>query len=98
MMEYKLTLDDLIKKIKEGLHDPYDILCNYIAYIQASNNISALTLKQRVTTAKNFLEYFDVDISPRKFQLKVKLPKVVRKDIQALTKEVITNILNACSD
>ncbi len=26
------------------------------------------------------------------------MPKVVRKDIQALTKEVITNILNACSD
>jgi integrase len=98
MMEYKLTLDDLIKKIKEGLHDPYDILCNYIAYIQASSNISALTLKQRLTIAKNFLEYFDVDISPRKFQLKVKLPKVVRKDIQALTKEVITNILNACSE
>jgi integrase len=97
-MEYKLTLDDLIKKIKEGLHDPYDILCNYIAYIQASNNISTLTLKQRVTTAKNFLEYFDVDISPRKFQLKVKLPKVVRKDIQALTQEDIINILNACSD
>ena len=98
MMEYKLTLDDLIKMIKEGLHDPYDVLCNYIAYLQASNNISTLTLKQRVTTAKNFLEYFDVDIGPRKFKLKVKLPKVVRKDIQALTKEDIIDILNACSD
>ena len=98
MMEYKLTLDDLIKLINEGLQDPYDVLCNYIIYLQASNTISTLTLKQRVTTAKNFLEYFDVDISPRKFKLKVKLPKVVRKDIQALTKEVITNILNACSD
>ena len=98
MMEYKLTLDDLIKLINEGLQDPYDVLCNYIIYLQSSNSISTLTLKQRVTTAKNFLEYFDVDISPRKFKLKVKLPKVVRKDIQALTKEVITNILNACSD
>jgi integrase len=64
----------------------------------ASNTISTLTLKQRVTTAKNFLEYFDVDISPRKFKIKVKLPKVVRKDVQALTKEDIINILNACSD
>jgi integrase len=98
MMEYKLTLDDLIKLINDGLQDPYDVLCNYIIYLQSSNIISTLTLKQRVTTAKNFLEYFDVDISPRKFKLKVKLPKVVRKDIQALTKEAITNILNACSD
>ena len=30
-----------------------------------------------LTTA--FLEFYDVDISPRKFKLKVKLPKVVRK-------------------
>jgi integrase len=98
MMEYKLTLDDLIKLINEGLQNPYDILCNYIIYLQSSNTISTLTLKQRITTAKNFLEYFDVDISPRKFKLKVKFPKVVRKDIQPLTKEDITNILNACSD
>ena len=96
-LEYKITLDDLIKAIKEGLLDPYDVLSRYIAYLQTSNNISALSLKQRVTTAKNFLEYFDVEISPRKFMLKVKLPRVVRKDIQALTKEDITNILNACS-
>ena len=97
-MGYKMTLDDLIKKINEGSLDPYDVLTNYVAHLQASYNVSTLTLKQRVTTVKNFLEYCDVDISPRKFKLKVKLPKVVRKDIQALNKEVITNILNACSD
>jgi len=98
MLEHKLTLDDLINAIKEGLYDPYDVLSNYIAYLQENNTISTLTLKLRVTTAKNLLEFFDVDISPRKFKLKVKLPKVVRKDIEALTKEDIVNILNACSD
>ena len=97
-LEYKITLDDLIKAIKEGLLDSYDVLSKYISYLRISNNISTLTLKQRVITAKNFLEYFDVEISPRKFMLKVKFPKVVRKDIQPLTKEDITNILNACSD
>jgi integrase len=97
-MEYKANLDNLIMKINERLLDPYDVLSSYILYLQTSNNISTLTLKQRLITAKNFLEYFDVEISPRKFKLKVKLPKVVRKDIQPLTKEDITNILNACSD
>ena len=97
-IQYGISLDNLIKKINEGSLDPYDVLNNYIAHLQASDNISSLTLKQRVTTAKNFLEYFDVDISPRKFKIKVKLPKVVRKDIHALTKEDIINILNACSD
>lgn len=49
-------------------------------------------------TLKNFLEFYDVDISPRKFKLKVKLPKVVRKTKEALSKEDIIDILNACSD
>ena len=44
------------------------------------------------------LEYYDVDISPRKFKLKVKLPKVVRRNKEALSKEDIVNILNTCSD
>jgi integrase len=49
-------------------------------------------------TAKNFLEFFDIDISPKKFKMKVRLPKAVRKSKDALTKEIIVEILNACSD
>jgi hypothetical protein len=41
--------------------------------------ITTLTLKQRIVTVKNFLEYHDVDISPRKFKFKVKLSRVVKK-------------------
>jgi integrase len=96
--DYGTDLDNLIKKLNKGLLNPYDVLGNYIVHLKANDSISTLTLKQRVTTAKNFLEYFDVDISPRKFKLKVKLPKVVRKDIQPITKQIITNILNSCSD
>jgi hypothetical protein len=58
----------------------YDILNGYSAYLQQNYTVSTLTLKQRITTVKNFLEYHDVDISPRKFKLKVKLPRVVRKN------------------
>jgi integrase len=57
-----------------------------------------LTLKQRVVTAKNFLEYHDVDISPRRFKMKVKLPKAIIKKKEALSKEDIVNIVNTCSD
>jgi integrase len=95
---YNATLDDIITKINEGSEDPYDILSGYITYLQTSCNISTLTLKLRIITAKNFLEYYDVDISPRKFKLKVKIPKVVRQSKEALSKEDVANILNACSD
>jgi integrase len=77
---------------------PYQILTDYVTYLQTNYNISTLTLKQRVVTVKNFFEYYDVDISPRKFKIKVKIPKVIRKSKEALSKEDIINILNACSE
>ena len=96
--KYKTTLDDIITYIKQNSEDPYDILSEYVAYLQTCYNISTNTLKSRIITAKNFLEYNDVDISPRKFKLKVKMPKIVRQNKEALSKEEIANILNACSD
>ena len=98
LKDYNITLNNLISQIKDGVKDAYDILSNYIAYLQSNCNVSAMTLKQRVVTAKNFLEYYDVDISPRKFKLKVKIPKVIRKSKEALSKEDVIDILNACSD
>jgi integrase len=95
---YNTTLDNIITRINEGLEDPYGILSDYVAYLQTNYHVSTLTLKQRVVTVKNLFEYYDVDISPRKFKLKVKIPKVIRKSKEALSKEDVINILNACSD
>ena len=94
----KLTVDGIVTKIRKGSEDPYTIMRNYAAFLQQSNNISNSTLKYRIVTLKNFLEFYDVDISPRKFKLKVKLPKLVRKFKEALSKEDIIDILNTCSD
>lgn len=95
---YDISIDALIDQIKQGSKDVYDILSQYGGYLKTNNNISNLTLKQRVVTVKNFLEYYDIDINPRKFKLKVKLPKAVRRNKEALSKEDIVNILNTCSD
>jgi integrase len=98
MNKPRTALSDVIAIIKQGSADAYEILADYVNYLQTNHNISTITIKQRVVTVKNFLEYYDVDISPRKFKIKVKLPKTVRKNKEALSKEDIINILNACSD
>ncbi|HEY6885905.1 MAG TPA: tyrosine-type recombinase/integrase, partial [Nitrososphaeraceae archaeon] len=92
-----LSINDLNAKLKQGEGDPYDILNRYAAYLR-NCNITNLTLKQRVVTVKNFLEYCDVDLSPRKFKIKVKLPKIVRKNKEAISKEDIIEILNVCDN
>ena len=94
----RLSVDDLVTKIKEGELDAYGVLSKFSGYLQSSYNITTLTLKQRVVTVKNFFEYFDIEISPRKFKLKVKLPRIIRRSKEALSKEDIIDILNACSD
>src|SRR5919198_988620 len=58
----RLSIDNLLVKIKNGDQDAYDLPNAYGAYSRNSD-ISALTLKQRVVTVKNFLEYCDIDIS-----------------------------------
>jgi len=93
----KQSIDDLLVRLKNRRQDPYNLLNNYAAYMR-NCNISGLTLKQRIVTVKNFFEYCDVDISPRRFKLKVKLPKAVRRKKEALSKEDIVEILNVCDN
>ena len=93
------SVDEIIRRIIKGKMDVYDLLGKYVLYLKDNNNgISPITLKSYVITVKNFLEYSDIDVSPRRFRLKVRLPKVVRKNKEALSKEDVINILNACSD
>src|SRR6476619_2526806 len=79
LKKYDENLDSLVSKLTQKLLDPYEILTSYCIDLQ-SQKISTLTLKHRIVTAKNFLEFNDVEISPRKFSLKVRLPRTVRKN------------------
>jgi integrase len=60
--------------------------------------LSAITLRTRVKVVKNFLEFNDVDISTNKFKLKVRLPKAIKKNKEALAKDDVRDIVLACSD
>jgi hypothetical protein len=71
--EYKgIDIETILQKIKDGTLDTYNILSGYTSK-QKNCNISATTIKQRVVTIKNFFEYHDIEISPRKFKLKVRI-------------------------
>jgi integrase len=97
LSEYNTTVDKFINDILQLKFDPYEMLGNYCIYLQEMG-LHTSTLKNIVITVKNFLEFNDVDISPRKFKLKIKFPKNIRRIREALDKNDITNILNSCSD
>ena len=77
--KYGINLDELIQKIKITEYVPYDVLNDYCIFLQNNYNIASVTFRDRIITVKNFLEYNDIEINPRKFKLKVRFPKT---DIQ----------------
>lgn len=98
-----ITLDDVINELKNkgdnnNKIDPYDILSGFVAYLEEEGIENPNTLRYFVATARNFLEYNDVEISPRKFKLKVRLPKAVIRHKEAISKEDIREILLKCSN
>jgi integrase len=92
-----MNIDKFVNGLKEGKFDIYEVLSDYCIYLQDSN-IHTTTLKQRVVTIKNFLEFNDIDISPRKFKIKIRLPKDIKRNKEAIDKNDIITILNSCSD
>jgi hypothetical protein len=44
-------------------------------------------MPEYVLVLAHFFEYHDIEISDRRFKLKAKLPKIIRKKKEALSKE-----------
>ena len=94
----KSNVDKLIQQLKNGELDPYDILNDYCLFIQNNYNVSSITFRDKITTVKTFLEFNDIELSPRKFKLKVRYPKTIFKNKEAIDKDDIIKILNGCSN
>jgi hypothetical protein len=86
MQKYGQDMDVIIDRTKKNELNAYEVLAGYANFLLHTGTVSANTLKQWVVTAKNLLEFYDIDISPKKFKLKVRLPKAIRKNKEALTK------------
>jgi hypothetical protein len=53
-------------------------LSGFVVFLQQEENRrNPNTIRHFVITARNLLEYHDIEISPRKFKIRVRLPKPV---------------------
>ena len=94
------TLVSIIKPLKDKQIDVYELLEDFITYILEAKNgndktlsIKSRTIKAYVTAIRSYLTFKDVDIIPAKFQARVNIPKIVRKDEEAIEAEDIREIL-----
>ncbi|MDQ3967851.1 MAG: site-specific integrase [Thermoproteota archaeon] len=95
------SLDQVVEELKRSNNkiNSYDLLSGFVAYLQEEEGIeNPNTIRYFIITARNFLEYHDIEISPRKFKLRVRLPKPVIRQKEAIGKEEIREILLKCSN
>ena len=93
-----INLDEMIQKLRDKEYDLYDILNDYCLFLKNNYNLSSTAFRDKIITVKTFLEFNDIELSPKKFKLKVRYPKTVFKHKEAIDKEDIIKILNGCSD
>ena len=91
--KYGIVLDEIIQKLRDKEYDPYAILNEYCLFLKNNFNLSNSTFRDKLITVKTFLEFNDIEISPRKFKLKVRHPKVVIRHKEAVDKDDIIKIL-----
>ena len=96
--KYGINLKEMIHQTNKNEFNPYDIVNDYCLYLKKNSNLSNSTFRDRILTVKTFLEFNDIELSPRKFKLKVRFPKTVLRNKEAINKEDIIKILNGCSD
>jgi Phage integrase, N-terminal SAM-like domain len=82
--ELNLSINQLIQKLDQGTLDVYKLLSKYTKYLCSTDNgrnLSPTTIKLRVSTVRGFLESQsdNIEISPRKFRLRVKIPKIIKR-------------------
>jgi integrase len=98
---YNFTIDDYLIN-KTFTIDVYTLLSGYVFYLTTDYispdgfKLSAISIKNGINTVRTFLEYYDIEINPRKYRFKVRQPKIIRQFKEALTKDDITKILHMC--
>lgn len=99
------TLKDIIRPLKTNKINIYELLDEFITYLQEQKNgnmetlrISVKSIKAYMAAIRSYLGYKDIDIVSTKFKQRVKMPKVIRKDEESLDAADIREILLHCSN
>lgn len=94
--QYNCSLKEIIESIKNKSVDQYDILKEYVVYLDKQGK-KPRTIKLMITAVKGFLRHCKIQIYSEEFQSRVRLPKNVRYREEPLTKEIILRLLNIVS-
>jgi integrase len=95
----KYNVETIISPLIDKKLDVYKLLDNFVGFLQnRENKLSAKSISLYVAGIRSYFEFFDLEISPRKFKARVVLPKTFKIKKKALDSSDIRTLLLACSD
>lgn len=86
----------LVIRIKNEEFDVYQILKNYVIFLDKAG-LMPNSIKQFFHAVKGYLIHLGVEVYSEKCKQYVKLPKILRKRKEAITKDVLVRILGVVS-
>ncbi len=105
------NIQTILKPLEKGKINVYTLLDKFVEYLQQTNNnnniirrsngngdLTALSIKLYVTTARSYFAYSGIDVIPSKFKYMVKMPRIYREDELAIDAKDIRQILLACNN
>ena len=90
--------DQVVGQLKAKDLDVYNHLNGFVSFLLKKGSLAPRTIGFSVKAIKNFLSVCDIEINDRKFRLKVKLPKAVKTEKEALNKADVIKIISGCED
>ncbi|NAL77280.1 tyrosine-type recombinase/integrase [Nitrososphaera sp. AFS] len=91
-------LDIFLDSLRKKAVDVYDVMGEYHIDMKQRQNYSNSSIVGKLTIAKNFLEFNEIQISKTIFKLRVRTPRQLRVEIEALSKDMIRKIIIACNN
>lgn len=90
---YSCTDIELVNKIKDGKHDVYKVLREFVLYLDGLK-YRAGSIKLKMAAVKGYLRHFDLKIYSEDFNQVVKMPRKVVVREEAVTKEMLLRLLH----
>jgi len=94
--KFGYSLEKIAVKIKDGQHDVYEILRDFVVYLD-KQGYKARTVDLSINASKGLLRYTGIKIYSEDFKQVVRLPRKTKTQEIPLTKEILNRLLRNVS-
>ncbi|MGC2598286.1 MAG: hypothetical protein WA395_09165 [Nitrososphaeraceae archaeon] len=91
-------METITEAITKNEINVYTLLEQFVTFLAEYKSLTPGSVRQYLVGFRSYLAYYDIDVNPSKFRRKVKMPRILRGDQEAIDVKDVRNILLNCSN